>query len=711
MIRTIRWLVGLVLALSATALAGAQFDLTGGKGGKGSLGPVSEEAAPLDRAEVIVEAYALTEHVAPGGELVVAIVLDHAPGWHTWPSADQDVLPPEVAGFALRTRASIADDRPAWLHAVGPVQWPEPAEVVNPLGDPPTVRSYKGRAVAFLPALLREDAELGTRTLPIEVFYQACDDLQCLAPETVQVDVSFRVVEPSEDASALVERAAGDGAGFDAAVFDALRDGTLASEPVDAGSDLARGADAAPPIDRRLFGISFGSTAVGLAVASLIGGALLNLMPCVLPVIPIKIMTLANHAQGSRARTMQLGLAMAIGVAAFWIAVGIPVAVTAGSIDPSAIFSYWPVTLGLGVLLAAMGIGIMGVFTLNLPRSVYLINPKADSVGGSFMFGVMTAVLGLPCFGPIVGGLLAGGATLQWYEAMTVFAGLGVGMAAPYLVLSASPGLVKKLPQSGPAGELVKQAMGMLMIAAGVFFATTGFKTLFKIMPYLSADSEYLFATIVLVAAGLWIVFKARRAAKALVGKAVVGVVGAVIVGVSVWAASGAISEARANFLEREAALADAGDEGEGGVVPGVWMEFTEARLARARDEGYTVLVDFTADWCITCRAFKAQALDPEPARSRLREGDVVLLEADFDRPAVKEFLKNELGRTGIPVWALYEPGAETAQPIDLPTTPGAVVRRLDAAANAAEHREENAVLGTVRTGAPSDAQRLADPV
>ena len=95
-------------------------------------------------------------------------------------------------------------------------------------------------------------------------------------------------------------------------------------------------------------------------------------------------------------------------VAAFWIGVGVPVAATANSIDPSTVFSYWPVTLGMGLIIVLMGLGIMGLFTFSLPKSTYMFNPKADSPSGSFLFGVMTAVLGLPCFGFVAGALLAG---------------------------------------------------------------------------------------------------------------------------------------------------------------------------------------------------------------------------------------------------------------------------------------------------------------
>jgi len=108
---------------------------------------------------------------------------------------------------------------------------------------------------------------------------------------------------------------------------------------------------------------------------------------------------------------------MAIGVVAFWAALGAPLALLVaygkGFVDPSAfIFGRWYITLGLGAVIALMGLGIMGLFAINLPQKAYMINPSADNAQGSFLFGVMTAVLGLPCFGFVVAPLLAGAATM-----------------------------------------------------------------------------------------------------------------------------------------------------------------------------------------------------------------------------------------------------------------------------------------------------------
>ncbi len=598
--------------------------------------------------------------VPRGGLLPVAVTLTHRNGFHTWPVEGHADLGPDFA-FAVRTEVKLSPNSPEWASVQGALQLPElyEATVADPTGEQATVKrpTYHETAVFYLPVSIADNAPLGEQKLTIALAYQACDDMTCLPPEFPEFEITFTVVEAGQspvDASGIGSTFEGMAA-FDFDQVDA---------PASPGDSTGAQGEASAPVDRSLFGFDIGSGLWALFLASFIGGALLNLMPCVLPVIPIKIMTLSQHAQSDRKRTFMLGLWMAVGVAAFWIGVGIPVAATANSIDPSTVFSYWPVTLGMGLIIILMAFGIMGMFTISLPKSTYMFNPKADSPSGSFLFGIMTAVLGLPCFGPIVGGLLAGGTALPASTVMVVFIGLGVGMAAPYLILSANPALVKKVPQTGPAGELVKKSMGFLMLAAGAFFATTGVKTLLKNKPYLATDIEWLIALLLIVAAGLIVLLGARKAAKSAGGKVAVAAIGLGITTLAVWGITDFAGTARFEYEQRQERLAEA-PSGEGGVVSGVWLEFSEARLNEALDQGKAVFVDFTADWCVTCRAFKRRVLEPEPVYSRLRQDDIVIMEADFDRPEVKRFLKDQVGKTGIPAWVVYGPDFDAPRTVD----------------------------------------------
>ena len=368
--------VAMAFALGAPRAAMAQFG-----------GPAGGPAFGGDQPQVEASVQAKFSSIARGEILPIAVTLTHRNGFHTWPVEGHADLGPDF-GFAVRTVVELAPDTPEWATVKRAMQLPDlyEATVADPTGAQPTVKrpTYADTAVFYLPVTIAEDAPLGEQTITVALAYQACDDTSCLAPEFPEFDVSFTVLEAG-GASVEVE-GIGD-------IFTGM-------------SSFEEPKPAAP--GRSLFGFDIGASLFSLFLASFIGGALLNLMPCVLPVIPIKIMTLSQHAQSDRKRTLMLGIWMALGVAAFWIGVGVPVAATANSIDPSTVFSYWPVTLGMGLIIVLMGLGIMGLFTFSLPKSTYMFNPKADSPSGSFLFGVMTAVLGLPCFGPIVGGLLAG---------------------------------------------------------------------------------------------------------------------------------------------------------------------------------------------------------------------------------------------------------------------------------------------------------------
>lgn len=655
----------IVVAFGLAMPASAQF---GGPAGGPAFGGGQPDVEPSVQAKF--------SSIARGEILPIAVTLTHRNGFHTWPVEGHADLGPDF-DFAVRTEVGLASNAPKWAVVDHQLQLPDlyNATVADPTGAQPTVKkpTYADEAVFYLPVTIAEDAPLGEQTLTIALAFQACDDMSCLPPEFPEIEVTFIVLE----AGAMPV-----GRDGTADLFAGMAAFELA-EPTDpdgpASGETTDGAATAPMVPgRSLLGFDIGASLFSLFLASFIGGALLNLMPCVLPVIPIKIMTLSQHAQSDRRRTFMLGVWMALGVAAFWIGVGVPVAATANSIDPSTVFSFWPVTLGMGLIIVLMGLGIMGLFTFSLPKSTYMFNPKADSPSGSFLFGIMTAVLGLPCFGPIVGGLLAGGTALPASTVMIVFVGLGVGMAAPYLVLSANPALVKKVPQTGPAGEMVKKSMGLLMLAAGAFFATTGLKTLLKNRPYLASDIEWLVAMLLVLAAGLVVLVGARKVARSIAVRGVVGGVGIGIIALAWMAMANLVETSRADYDQRQALLA--ANPGAGaGVVSGAWLEFSEASLLQALDQGKAVFVDFTADWCVSCKAFKKTVLEREPVYSRLRQDDIVIFEADFDRPEVKRFLREQVGRTGIPAWVIYGPGFDGPRTVDS-FTPGELQRLLDEA-------------------------------
>ena len=635
--------------------------------------------------EVRAEARLSQTTAAPGDQAVVVVDLIHAPGWHTYPP---DAKTPEaLAGFAPFPVSIVIEAEGSGI-AMGPIQWPASKPyTVNFTGEPIAIETFGGTARAFVPIALPASAVPGSAiTLTAVVGYQACDDTTCLMPETVRIDLPLQVVTLEERA----QRSGNDPtdllAGFDPSVFATVSQWPAAGavDPAgDAAGDAAGdSAEGAGDIELRpdLFGFKLPDprTPIGLVViflAAAAGGLILNMTPCVLPVIPIKVMTISRHA-GTPGRSLVLGIWMSLGVVAFWTAIGVPVAALTSFADPSRLFGYWWVTLGIGVLIAAMGVGIMGAFNLTLPEKVYAVNPKADSPWGSFVFGIMTAVLGLPCFGFVAGGLLAGSATFPPTVIMAIFVGLGVGMASPYMVLSAKPGLVNKIPRTGPASELVKQVMGLLLLAAAAYFAGSGLIALVNDKPWLGKQLHWWAIAGFAVAAGGWMAYRTVRVTRRPIPRVVFGVLGILIGVAGVQIASSFTARAKEMYLDRQEALAGQ----TGGLITTTWIDWTPALFEEARSKGYVVVLDFTAEWCLNCKALKAQVLSVEPVKGLLAQDNVVSMTVDLTSTSAPGWDKlRELGRTGIPTLAVFGPGTE--QPwISGAYTSGQVVAAIERA-------------------------------
>jgi thiol:disulfide interchange protein len=610
-----------------------------------TVAPVASGQSGADKA-VTIRVVPRDKDVRPGGLAVVAVEFTHGPGFHTWP-AKGVVLPKGIDAFAERTALQLGEGAPAGVRLVA-VQWPEahPGKVPNLEGPGTvTVPLYSGKAVAFVTLALDAGVPAGSLSVPIAGHYQSCNEQVCLEPQDPVLTASFDV-SPAAAAAPSSEPALFQGyTAVDPALVRAAPAPGMQPPPAQANTVVAQRPS--------LFGIGFGGGIALLFLVAAIGGFVLNLTPCVLPVIPLKIMTLVHHA-GNPRRRIALGLWMFAGVVAFWFAIGVPVMLIRGGADPSQfIFGTWWVTLSIGVIIAAMGLGIMGLFLFQLPQSVYAINPKADTAHGSFFFGVMTGVLGLPCFGFVAGGLLAGAAALPRTSIAAIFLGLGIGMGAPYLVLSIWPALINRIPRTGPASELVKQVLGLLLIAAAAWFVAAGIGGLLADMPYLKASLPIWIVSFFVLLAGTWLTIRTLQLAKTTPIRLVIPVLTLIGVAATVGLAATSARSDREDWMR---AQANAG--GDASIVPGAWLPYNPARLKAALASGKVVVADFTADWCINCKVLKRTILDREPVRSRLQKDDVILLEVDCTSKTSpgSAFLK-ELKQTGVPVLVVYGPG------------------------------------------------------
>lgn len=594
------------------------------------------------------------DRIAPGGRGVIAVVLDHAEHWHT--NLNEPVVPEGMDGFVpVGTTLTLPEAQGITFQGV---QWPKPKSVpVDFLmtGDPVDYKVYSDRAVVFVPFTVAQDAPEGTRNLDFSILYQACDDSVCLPPENKPLALTLHI-----DPAAPAEPArTGTFADFNPdQVQQPGPDNTTTTQDQDQNQQSQPASSSGT-----FFGIPMpgGGIAglIGLALLGALGGFVLNLTPCVLPVIPIKVMTLSQHAGENRAKAAILGFWMALGVVAFWAALAIPVLTLQNFTDPSRIFGIWWLTAGIGVLIALMSFGLMGMFQLNLPQKVYMVNPKADTAWGSFVFGIMTAILGLPCFGFVAGALVPAAITQGTAFVVILFSSMGVGMALPYLVLSIFPGLLKKLPKTGPASELVKQIMGLLLLAAAAYFIGSGLIALVASMPYLAKLLHIWIAALFGVAAGLWLIYKTFQISRKPANRAVFSLIALFIAAVGMFVATSFTSDAREDYEIRQAAIAEAGGV-QGGMLLTTWNDFSPALMQRALNEGKIVIQDFTAEWCINCKVLEKTVLASDAVKAEFAKDDTVMVKVDLtgNNPEGDQALR-DLGRTGIPTLAIYGPGLD----------------------------------------------------
>lgn len=611
------------------------------------MGHAAVTGQAVDESSVVsARGVAARSRVIPGDPLPVAVMIDIQSGWHLWPSRlQQESLPASYSRFEGAFVSSISLREPVPGVTVAPdfIQWPAYHAFKANIGDgPQDYAVFEGKVTAFVPVMIAADAAPGARVLKLMLSYQACDVDSCMAPADAEIDVPFEVVATAQAVQGGARSSNASTTDADPAIFAAFDPAVFGRvvSGANPGAAASSGANESL-VPFGLFGLQFTIDARGVAgigillLLAMAGGFLLNLTPCVLPVIPLKIMGLTQMA-GHRRRAIMLGLAMSAGLVAFWAALGVVMA-SIKSIDAvSALFQFPIITLLIGIFVALMALAMSGLFSVGLPNWVYAFEPKHDSMKGSFLVGIMTAILSTPCTGPFMGASIGFAKKIDssWLL-FGIFVTIGVGMSLPYMVLSAFPGLVKRVPRAGPASELVKQIMGLLLLAAAAYFIGAG-------LVGLTGSRSYQYWWIVAAisgGAGIWLMWRTFRITSSLQHRLVFGALGALILAIS-----GAIGNTMA-----------------GQEDPLHWTLYSKEAESQARADGQVVVVKFTAHWCLSCKALEKLALSPPRIVDRLSQPDVKLLIVDItDGDAAQKARLREAGSATIPLLVVYGPGGTT---------------------------------------------------
>ena len=412
-------------------------------------------------------------------------------------------------------------------------------------------------------------------------------------------------------------------------------------------------------------GFSFAAIlgAMGLA---LLGGIILNLMPCVFPVLFIKGLALVQSSQHDRRSMRAHGWIYTAGIVlSFWVILSVLLILRAAGQQLGWGFQFQsPVMLALlAMLFFFLGLSLAGQFEIGLSlTSVGGGLAQKQGYAGSFFTGVLAMVVATPCTAPFMGPAIGYALAHSPFTSFCVFTTLGLGLALPYLLLVYFPGWARLLPRPGAWMEILKQAFSIPIFGAAIW------------LTWLYAENAGSTALLALLAAFLLLAiagwFLGRWPAK----------IASTITAVLVIAAAIALPAYAANALPPPSQSASAASS------KTHWQPYSPALLQQYLSQGKPVFVDFTADWCLSCQVNQRVVLDRPDVQRRLANSGVELLKADWTRhdPTITEALAR-LGRSGIPTYALYS-GKSGQRPQLLPAvlTPGILFNALNSLPTAA---------------------------
>ena len=490
-------------------------------------------------------------------------------------------------------------------------------------GDPAIVAGEAAGSGAD--RVLRVTARANTPLVAPTLFVESGDDLFFTAPETELRDggreAVFRFQAPEgRRATPLIGQT----------LTLTLVDGARAIE--DRVTIAAGAAEAWAP-----------GTFVAVLVLAVLGGLILNLMPCVLPVLSLKLLGVVEAAGIDRRRVTARFLFTAAGILVAFLALAgflVAVKLAGGAVGWGVQFQSPGFLIVLITILALFAYNLWGLYELGLPAwFAGRAGIGGDGRAGHFLSGVFATVLATPCSAPLLGTAIGFALARGPGEILAIFAALGVGMALPYLAIAAWPGVAARLPRPGPWMVRVRWILGLLLAATVAWLLSV-------LASQVGGRVAAVVAALALViGAVLWLV-RGRERWRPVGALAIVALMG--------------VALAVPGWLGGAAPAAPAIATGDP-----VWRPFDEAAIATLVAQGKTVFVDVTAEWCVTCKFNKATVIDRDPVATYLASDAVVAMRADWTSPdpAIAAYLER-FQRFGIPFNAVYGPALPRGYPL-----------------------------------------------
>ncbi|WP_415880699.1 protein-disulfide reductase DsbD family protein [Methylomonas sp. TEB] len=687
------------------------------------LGMPCTQASPGPEAATDqVRASLIASHAAvhPGDEILIGVHQQIIPHWHTyWKNPGDSGLPTKIQ-YQLPT---------GW--SVGEIQWPTPSKIV--LG-PVVNYGYHDAVTLLSPLRVAEDAEPGTAwPISAKVKWLVCEEA-CI-PQEVELAIQLPVVAkdiavgPTHPLITAAQNTWPVVLPWQASLLEgpadtlrlhltgeqlhALDQHALAFYPdqwgpishageqiasvADYGLDISlQPGDQPLPPGQTLTGVlTVGSgdalrayqisavwpgtanpvqaapasalaeqtlpTALLLALA---GGLILNLMPCVFPVLSLKALALIEQAAHDPGKTRRQGWAYLAGILISFTALAtVLVALKAGGAGIGWGFQFqspWFVTI-LAYLIFAVGLSLSGVF--NIGTGITGLGHKLatrDGYAGSFFTGVLAAVVATPCTAPFMGAAIGFAITQAPAAMIAVFLSLGTGLALPYWLLCQWPILQRWLPKPGAWMETLKQGLAFPMYATAAWLIWVLAR---------QAGPEAVAGALggcVLVALAVWLLQISRNTTQ--IKRRVIHTSAGVTLLLALLAGElGIQTSSQASYPT------DSNNQH--------WQAYSAEKLAQLRSEGKPVFVNFTADWCITCLVNERVALSSEAVRGAFLNAEVTYLKGDWtNRDAGIAKVLSQFGRSGVPLYLYFGPGAQEATVLPQILTPDLVIGAIQGA-------------------------------
>ena len=471
--------------------------------------------------------------------------------------------------------------------------------------------------------------------------YQACDNSICLAPASKTISLS--------------EIAAGTKSSHvnsSAKKNDSENEVAAASAANDASASASAGI-------------------IALLFFAFLGGIILNLMPCVLPVLSLKLFSLIKQAGENRGRLLALGGATTAGIlCSFWALAAVVAAVKAGggSAGWGMQFQSAGFIAFMVVILTAFAMSFFGVFEIWLPWNA---TTKMDAAGhkaglaGAFFTGALLVLLSTPCSAPFLGTAMGFAFTASTPVLFLFFTAAGLGLALPYILVSAFPKILKVFPKPGAWMVKLQKVMGVLLLATVAWL-------LWLVNEQAGMAGVGMFAVVVAASIGGSIIVGKFAPPGAAFKRELITLGGSIVVIAAVWFAVIApqyelATSEKFNARMQEQMTADG------------WYRYSPALIEEFAKANRTVFIDATADWCLTCKTNEAAVLNRDEFRRAMDSLNVALVKADWTRetPEVNALLRS-MGKSGVPAYAIY-PAGDASKQIMLPEilTTAAIVEKI----------------------------------